>query len=45
MSATEPQTRTTLWKAIALLAAVAIATWVFVDRPATADDQIGRAHV
>lgn len=38
MSATEPQTRTTLWKAIALLAAVAIAIWVLVDRPATADD-------
>lgn len=38
MSATEPQNRTTLWKAIALLAAVAIAIWVLVDRPATADD-------
>lgn len=38
MSATESQTRTTLWKAIALLAAVAIAVWVLVDRPATADD-------
>ncbi|MGH9382045.1 MAG: thioredoxin domain-containing protein [Thermoanaerobaculia bacterium] len=35
---TDTQSRTTLWKALALLAAVALAIWVLVDRPATADD-------